>query len=218
MLHDTDKFDLVFRLALSHAPLEQRPAFYCFFALDQKLGQIVARASEPMLAQLRLAWWRDELAKPAADRPEGNPLLDLIGVAWRDREAALSALVDGWEQLLAEPPLDAAAMTKFAEGRAAAFEALDTKASDRPSGNVAQAARRWALADLLLHSSDAEERKTLSQLMENTGTGPLSLPKSMRPLAILHGLATRAVRRGEPALLGSRRASLAALRLGIFGR
>ena len=48
------------------------------------------------MIQLRLAWWRDRLAEPAAIWPRGEPLLALLA-AWDSDRAALSGLVDGWE-------------------------------------------------------------------------------------------------------------------------
>ena len=46
-----------------------------------------------MLGQMRLAWWREALGKPVADRPRGDRVLDAIGQDWAGREAALVAMV-----------------------------------------------------------------------------------------------------------------------------
>ena len=43
------------------------------------------------MIQLRLAWWRDRLREPAADRPLGEPLLAILN-AWDSETAALIAL------------------------------------------------------------------------------------------------------------------------------
>ena len=66
------------RLALSYAPRASRNAFAGLLALDTRFAGIVRHAREPMLAQMRLAWWRDVLAKPAAEWPTGEPLLALL--------------------------------------------------------------------------------------------------------------------------------------------
>ena len=67
-----------------------RDPWLAALALDGRIGRMVLGASEPMLGQVRLAWWRDQLGKPIGDRPRGDPLLDLIGQCWhgRDTESA----------------------------------------------------------------------------------------------------------------------------------
>ena len=46
------------RLALAYAPAEARPAWAGLLALDARLAGVVRAAREPVLGQLRLAWWR----------------------------------------------------------------------------------------------------------------------------------------------------------------
>ena len=53
-----------------------RDPWLAALALDGRIGRMVLGASEPMLGQVRLAWWRDQLGKPIGDRPRGDPLLD----------------------------------------------------------------------------------------------------------------------------------------------
>jgi phytoene synthase len=82
----------------------------------------VAGTREPVLAQLRLAWWRDRLAEPAENWPRGEPLLAAL-TCWQGRHGALAGLVDGWEALLGEAPLAAPALMQLVDGRAAAGRA-----------------------------------------------------------------------------------------------
>jgi phytoene synthase len=49
------------RLALAYAPGRARAATLGLFALDAALGNLVRAAREPLLGQMRLAWWREEL-------------------------------------------------------------------------------------------------------------------------------------------------------------
>jgi len=46
------------RLALAYAPQSTRLPLLALLALDMRLAGIVRNSREPMLAQLRLAWWR----------------------------------------------------------------------------------------------------------------------------------------------------------------
>ena len=109
-------------------------------------------------------------------------------------------------------------MEGFAQGRSAAFLAHARAAGVDALQPVEQAARRWAYVDLAAGVSDAAEREALLYRARSVADGRIVLPRSLRPLAILDGLARRALATGERELLASRGASLAALRLGILGR
>lgn len=73
-----------------------RAAWTGLIALDNRLAHVAHAAREPIMAQLRLAWWRDRLGEPASAWPRGEPLLALLG-AWDAERAALVALVEGHE-------------------------------------------------------------------------------------------------------------------------
>src|SRR6218665_1101397 len=76
-----------------------------------------------MVAQLRLAWWREQLAADPAAWPEGEPLLNALR-SWRGRHGGLTALVDAWEVLTGPAPLPEAALEDFGRARGEAFSAL----------------------------------------------------------------------------------------------
>lgn len=220
-LLETGELPLPQRLALAYAAGDGRAPLHALLALDNHLSRLVAQASEPLLAQMRLAWWREELAKPVIERPTGNAVLDALGEHWVGGESVLQEMVSGWEYLLVEPPLTEAAALAFANGRGHAFAGLAGLLGEQEAvGPAGEAARRWALVDLWGRLSDAGERALLRDLARQTvdSERSQSLPRSLRPLAILDGLARRAARRGDPELLGSRRAMLTVLRLGMFGR
>ena len=183
-------------------------------ALDARLAGVVRGAREPMLAQLRLAWWRDRLAGDPASWPKGEPLLARLR-GWGAQAAALVPLVDGWEALLGDAPLGADALRGFAEGRAAAAGALAVAiAADEAQARTN--AHRWALADLALHLDDPEERSTAMELLGHAAPA-LRLSRPLRPLALLRGLSERAMRQGAGEALSGPGALIAAIRLGIAG-
>ena len=199
------------RLALAYASARARAATLAVLALDARLGAILRSRREPIAAQLRLAWWRDMLARPSSEWPRGEPVLDLLR-EWRD-PSGLSRLAVGWEALLAEK-LTPGAITEFIEGRASAFASLAGEL-EVEAESAKQAARTWALADLAANVSDEAERA----LVIGQGRAPVpALPSSLRPLAVLAGLAERALRRGGTPLLNGPAATLLALRIGLFGR
>jgi len=216
---DADFLPLPQRLALNYAPAHLRAQTAALFALDARLGELVAKANEPLLAQLRLAWWRDELRKVPQGRAKGDPILDAIGGTWTGEEPALVTLVDGWEQLVGEAPLPTPAIEGFVGGRAGAFAAFARLARQSVAEERAhQAGRIWAIADFAARVSNVEERQTAFGLAEAHGHRFPSLPRALRPLAVLRGLAHRSLASGGVPLVARRRDILAALRLGMIGR
>lgn len=205
------------RLALSYAPSRSRRPFLALLALDARLAGIVRQASEPMLAQMRLAWWRETLTAERGRRPAGEPLLELLE-SWAGEEQALTGLVDGWELLLAEPPMAAALIAKFGEARAAPFAALARLNGVAESDMAARAGLIWALADLANGLSHAGERDAALALAREIAQPLPRLPRSLRPLAVLAGLARRSLARGGRPLLHGPASGALALRLGILGR
>lgn len=201
------------RLALAYAPRPAREPTLALLALDARLARTLQRKSEPVLAQMRFAWWRDTLAKEPAQWPRGDELLALLR-QWRN-PAALTPLVDGWEMLLGEQ-LDAAAVGEFAAGRGAAFGQLAVEL-----GADALAARAcgeiWALGDLAANIANPAEREAVLAAARGRD-GCARLPRALRPLTVLAGLAQRAVRRGGTPLLDGPGATALAVRLGIAGR
>ncbi len=203
------------RLALAYAPGRARPAWLAFLALDARLGQLLRGHREPVLTQIRLAWWRDRLKEDAANWPRGEPLLAALA-DWHGQHGCLGALVDGWEMLVGEAPLPSAALEDFVVGRAAAMRglALVVQCPDA-AGTAYRAGAGWALADLATHLSHPDERAAARMLAAGHDRRLPRLPRALRPLAILHGLGTRSLN-DEKAMRGDGEFWVA-LRLGILG-
>lgn len=191
------------RLALSYAPARSRPLWLGLLALDARFAAIVREAREPMLAQIKLAWWREELAKPVEQRRRGEPLLALLD-AWGERAADLASLADTWEPLLGGEPLYREQAAMAAHGRSTACVALAELAQVSSVG-VAEAASGWAMTDLAA---------TLAETAEHDWRR-IALSPEMRPLQVLYGLAARA--RGHGPLLSGPISALVAVRLGLLG-
>ena len=209
---------MVQRLALSYAPAAARLPTLALLALDRRLAGIVRGSREPMLAQLRLAWWREQLAADAASWPEGEPLLNALR-SWQGRHGGLTSLVDAWEVLTGTAPLAEEALEDFGRSRGEAFAALaGALGTERDADRARQFGRGWALADLAVHVSHPEERaRALALAMNASRKGPRPSRK-LRPLAVLHGLALRRLNGSEQGEDLSPGAFALALRLGLFGR
>lgn len=201
------------RFALTYAPPRSRAATLALLALDARLAAILRARREPIAAQLRLAWWRDTLARPAAEWPRGEPVLDALR-GWRD-PSGLAELAQGWEALLAET-LTPETVAEFAAGRGHAFACLACELGVGPVERAEEAARIWALADLAANLSGEQERALVVE--HGRGLAPPPLPPSLRPLAVLAGLGALALRKGGAPLLSGPGSALLALRIGLAGR
>ena len=146
MIPPPDRPDLA--LALSYAR-QGREGANALFALDRQLGTIVARATEPLIGQMRLTWWREAIEKLDSAPSPAEPILQALsahvlpaGVSG----AALARIADGWEALL-EDPFGVEAVSRHGERGKALFAALAhlTRTTDP---HIVDAGRGWALADL----------------------------------------------------------------------
>lgn len=88
-------------------PVELRPAFDALFAIDDAMAEVVARATEPALGMIKLAWWREALERLDASPPPPEPRLQAAAAELLPRGISgsmLSRLEDGWATLLDEQP------------------------------------------------------------------------------------------------------------------
>ncbi len=210
---DPHQLPLAQRLALSYAPRVARPSVQTLMLLDNRLAAILRAGGEPVIAQIKLAWWRDRLSENPNTWPTGEPLLERLR-QWPADPAQLLPLVNGWEGLLAEE-LTMAAIEDFAQGRALAWAALV------PAGQadaVTAAARAWALADLALNLGNGDEAGAARRLALAGRPQTTRLPRAFRPLAVLRALSRRALERGSAEVLDGPLAGLIALRIGLTGR
>lgn len=205
------------RLSLAYSPALTRPCLLALLALDARLGAAIRQANEPIMAQMRLAWWRDQLRLEADKRERSDELvLALDGLA--GMRGALFALIDGWEGILGEF-LDNRAIGAFVSGRGGALAALAGLVGTADcAGAVEKAGTRWALADLAAGLSDPAERRLALDRARELGSERIVLSREMRTLAVLDGLARRSLAGGGGPLLAGPLSGLRAIRLGLFGR
>lgn len=202
------------RLALAYGARAARAALLTVLALDARLASAVRAAREPVLGQIKLAWWRENLAGGGARETSPEPLLARIAAEPLD-QPALIALVDGWEGMVGAGPVGSDALAALAEARALALAGAGARLA--PASGYAEAlraARNWALADLAARLSRPEERDAAIALAARQDWSRPTLPRALRALAVLHGLARRR-HDGRP-LLAEKRAFAVALRLGLL--
>src|SRR5688572_10800388 len=88
-------------------PEELRPAFDVLFDIDDALAAVVARSTEPALAAIKLAWWREQLERLDSEARPAEPRLRAAAAELLPRGvtgAMLAGLEEGWATLLDEEP------------------------------------------------------------------------------------------------------------------
>lgn len=205
----------VTRLALAYAPRASRLQLVALMALDMRLAGIVRNSREPMLAQLRLAWWREQLRQDSTAWPEGEPLLAALR-SWDGKHSELAPLVDGWEAMTGTAPLPKEAFLQLADARGTAFAALADGANNRAEAK--RLGRNWALVDIAGRLTHPQERATVTELASAQDWRRARLPRELRPLVVLHGLAARSLRAGENSITASPGSLVTAMCLGLLGR
>ncbi len=90
-------------LSVLYAAAPVRPAWMAVQALDLELESVVAGTTEPMIGEIRLAWWREALQGLDADKVPKQPLLQLIAAEVLPRGVSggeLAVLEDRWAGLI----------------------------------------------------------------------------------------------------------------------
>lgn len=166
-------------LAMAYTPVAFRSAFALMLQLDARFSDIVRKAREPMIAQIKLAWWRDAFAAEPAFRPKGEPLLQALGACGDSIPlSALEDLISAWVLLLGQEDWVAKDVEKHAALRGGAifgsYAVWIGEACD-----ISALSHQWAL--------DALHLDFPSKLRVPNNQPLPALPKGrkLRPLSIL---------------------------------
>jgi phytoene synthase len=174
-------------------PADLRLAFDALFAIDDALANIVARSSEPTLAAIKLAWWRDQLEKLDTEPPPAEPRLRAVAAELLPRGIAgkeLANLEECWALLLHKDD-----QPTFMRGVASRGPSLFTLAA-RLLGvsmdeHLADAAQSFAASDL-------GRRGILDLVPLKLRRASVRVPRKARPLTALQVLARRDMIHGGP--------------------
>lgn len=190
-------------VAVPHA---RRPAIVALWALGERLTKLLHDAREPLIGQIKLAWWRDMMALLASDPaalPKGEPLLAELQANWGG-EGGLDALPDAAEaMLLAE---DDAARSEAAAAFGTALFALSGGGDGR----------RWGLVWGAGLQEGQQEARHLFAAARNLPPPPRESFAESRALLMLDRWASAIARHD-----GERRwrsEGLLLLRIGLIGR
>lgn len=186
---------------------------------DGRLAHLARTTTEPMIGQMRLAWWNDVIDDADQRKGQGEPVVDALRASGAMAAAGLGMMLDGWEVLVVEQDLGAAELRDFAAGRGGGLFRALAGTGEAPEW-LAQAGQVWALWDLAGHVGDAVLAAAAITLARETipaGTGPW--PSEWKPLRIAYTLARQDVlkNRGAPAGM-PRGLALRLLRIALVGR
>ncbi len=134
---------------------QARTSLLALYALNDEFARVATSVTQPMLGEMRLAWWREALEEAAQGRPRGHPVLQAAAPALRSGAIELPALAEILDarvlDLEPQPFADEAALLAWIDATAgalmrAAARLLDPAAED---ASVRSAARAWAWTGLM---------------------------------------------------------------------
>jgi phytoene synthase len=190
------------------------------FDIDLAMADVVRTSSQPMLGQIRLAWWRERLE--ALDRGDvpAEPRLQAAASALLPRGIAgstLASLEGGWLRLFDGFPWDISTSEAiWLRGRL--LFGLSGRILGARSEQIDGAGGVWALVDAARHCSDAASREMQlgqARRFARSLPGP-RLAFAVRPVSGLAALAIRDLARPgpfEPEATRGRAAAMLAHRL-----
>ncbi|WP_033073169.1 hypothetical protein [Sphingopyxis sp. MWB1] len=193
-------------------PRDRRAAMAALWALAERLTTLLIDATEPLIGQIKLAWWRDMMTMLASNPdalPKGEPLLAELQQHWAGCQG-LDALVDAAEAMLVANELAERHDAALAFGRA-----LFTLSADR-AGDGAPLSPPWALLWGAMLQGEENDARALLAAAKAAPKTPRARFRGARALLMLDRWAASIAAhdgarrwRGEGLLL---------LRLGLFGR
>jgi len=181
------------QFALGSAPVPVRPALQALWALDEALGKVLVTAREPMISQIRLAWWREALEKLDRERAPREPVLEAVstnllpaGIAG----AELSVMEEGWLAILGDEPIGTSALDLYAARRGGLMFGFAARLLGGQAADAAQAGEAWALVDLARHSAERHDVEAALTAARACAV-PRRWDRKLRPLGMLAVLAKR---------------------------
>lgn len=183
-------------LAVGYGDRQVRDWARALFAFDAQMAGIVLQAREPMLAQIRLQWWHDVLAKPVASRPSANPVLAALAPIEADGLAltdALGPVIRGWEAALECEETEAVA--DFAAGRGQLFAAFAGQGGD--AADLQRIGQAWALWDMVRFHRRTSALDSAFAAVDAQALKRIALPARLRPLSIINRAVWLDIARGR---------------------
>ncbi len=171
------------QLSLAYASRELRPKLAALLALDTHLASVAMGRGDPLLVQMKLAWWRSAIIDgPDTMAPE---IAMIAGVFMPFERENIALLCDSWEQVIGQNVPFGSTANDFAHNRASAvFGTLALNESAELHAQITALGQGWAQADLAL-------RLGVNRQVPLMLASPTLPPRRYGALAVLAGLALR---------------------------
>ena len=155
------------------------------------MGDVVARATQPALAAIKLAWWRERLEELGQGPVPAEPRLQAVARELLPRGitgAEVAQIERGWARFL-DPDPD----LWLAEDRGAELFRLGGRLLGKAHDLLIPAGRLFAGVDYARRNLRIIERSKIAM-------GGVQFPRALRPLTAFTALAVRDLARGGPRL------------------
>ena len=196
---------------------DARADVVALYAFNNELARAPLVASQPLVAEMRLAWWREALAEIFEGRrvrghPVAGALATLAGRRQVTREA-LEALVDARLRDLDGWPLKASEALDYVDATAGRLMGLAARvlSPEAAQDHVIQAGRAWGLSGLLRLGgrlppgwSGQEVRRRVAEARTLAGPQLRGLPVAAFPAAAYATLSGAYANGAQPSELGRR--------------
>jgi phytoene synthase len=179
-------------LALSYVPARDRRAMEALWKLDAALAAVLSSGRDPLISQIKLAWWRDALEQLGDGRPPAEPALEAVAehvLPCGITGAELAAMERGWTLLLTPDPLTPDELGTYAEARGGLLFRLSARVLGGDGEAVEPGGEGWALIDLARHSGSEVDAEAAIAAARARDLGTWS--SRLRPLGMLAALAHR---------------------------
>ena len=195
-------------LAVQYAPATVRAALLAVHALDLEMAKVVATTTEPMIGQIRLAWWRERLEGLDRGEVPAQPVLQALAAEALPRGvggADLASFEDAWLALAADD------LDRHVEARGQALGVVSARLLGGDAAAAVNLATAWAAGEAARSGEPVVAASALPRV------GP-----NLRPLAGLAALGRRDLARLSSGLPPELRATparqLVLLRAALIGR
>lgn len=184
--HDPDRY-----FAALFAPQGRRRDLFVLYALYYELAHVLSAAREPLIADIRFAWWRETVERAREGRPREHAVAKALAVTLAAHALPLSlfdAMIEGWSNAR-EKFVTAAVAEDNADARVGSLMRLALRVLGEEA-DVRDAAIAYALAgrrDEVYASLDtealAQRHYTAARRITQPKTAlPALMPASLVPL------------------------------------
>ena len=202
--HDRDRYQTAL-----FAPAARREALFALYAFNYEIARVRETVTQPMLGQIRLQWWRENIAAafeggPIRHHPVAEALTTVIR-GLRLSRAHFDRLIDARETDLADgPPASLAALEEYAGSTSAAlvYLALEVLGMHQPPAREAglHVGIAYSLAGLLRAMPFRERQIIPVDIPASYGVTKVAAA-ALRHLQTARALRHRIPRSALPALL-----------------